>query len=74
MHQGNESFVIHQSFKQLIPVSLVERVQVHGLLGQEAGSLAQSFPYLADGFMRLLLGCTMDPVNPDFEVCKSGLK
>ena len=41
--------------------------QVHWLLGQDAVGLAQPFPQLADGFVRLL-GCTVDLVDLGFEV------
>jgi hypothetical protein len=41
---------------------------VYGLLRQETVALAQPFLQLADSFMRLLLGCTKDPLNPGFEV------
>ena len=52
---------------------LLEGVGVHRLLSQEVVSLAQPFPQLADGFIRLLLGCTMDPVDLGFEVSGSAL-
>jgi hypothetical protein len=50
------------------PSHLLQGVGVHGPLGQQAVSLAQGFPQLADGFVRLLLGCTLGPVDPAFEV------
>jgi len=37
------------------------------LLSQDAVALAQPFPYLTDGLMRLL-GCAENPVEPGFEV------
>jgi len=44
---------------------------VHGLHGQDTVGLAQPFPHLAGGLMRLLLGCTVDPVDPSIEVGRS---
>ena len=55
------------------PFHLLECVGAYGMLGQDAVSLTQPFPQLADGFVRLLLGCTMDPVDPGFEVSGSAL-
>jgi len=34
---------------------------VYRLLSQDAVALAQPSPYLADGLVRLLLGCAVDP-------------
>jgi len=55
------------------PSHLLECVGVHGLLRQEAVRLAQPSLQLVDGFMRLLLGCTMHLVNLGFEVSRSAL-
>jgi hypothetical protein len=41
--------------------------------GQQAASLAQAFPQLIDGFVPLLLGCTLDLVDLGFEVGGSAL-
>ena len=46
---------------------------VHGLLRQDIVALAQPFPQLADGSMRLLLCCTENPVNPCFEIGRPAL-
>jgi hypothetical protein len=43
---------------------------VHRLHGQNAVGLAQLFPELTDTSMRLLLGCTEDPINPVFKVAR----
>lgn len=40
----------------------------HCKAGQQAVSLAQTFPQLVHGFAPLLLGYTSDPVSPGFEV------
>jgi hypothetical protein len=53
------------------PSHLFKGVGVHRLLGQDAVSLVQPFPQLSGGFVRLLPGCTMDPVDPGFEVSGS---
>ena len=55
------------------PSHLFGCVRVHGQLGPEAVSLAQPSPHPIDGFMRLLLGCSMHPVDPGFEVSGSAL-
>jgi len=47
---------------------------VHRLHGQEAVGLAQPFPQLDDGFVRFLLGCTVDPVNPGFKVGRPAIE
>jgi len=41
---------------------------VHRLLSQGAVGLAQPFPVYANAIVRLLLGCTVDPINPGFKV------
>jgi len=41
---------------------------VHKLPGQDTIGLAQSFPQLADGLVRLFLSYTDDLVDPAFEV------
>jgi hypothetical protein len=46
----------------------------HGLHGQDTVGLAQLFPQLADGLVRLLLGCAEEPVDPSFEVGESAFE
>jgi hypothetical protein len=50
------------------PSDLLRDEVVHGLPGQDAVGLTEPFPILTDSFMRLLLGRTVYPVNPGFEV------
>ena len=38
------------------------------LLGQDAVDLTQLFPVYTNTIVRLLLGCTVDPINPGFKV------
>jgi hypothetical protein len=44
---------------------------VHQLPGQDTVGLAQPFPLLTDGLVRLFLSCAEDPVDPGFEVGRS---
>lgn len=39
-----------------------------GFWGQDTVALAQLFPQLNDGFVRLRLGLAVNPVNPAFEI------
>ena len=64
-------YVTRQWRGHAVPVSLVAGVGVHGLLSQQAISLAQAFPQLADGLVRLFLSCAEDPVDPGFEFGRS---
>ena len=50
------------------PSHLISGEAVHRLLSQHAVALAQPFPFLANGLMRLLLGCADNPVDPGLEV------
>src|SRR5436305_2988067 len=50
------------------PSHLFSGEAVHRLLGQDAVDLAQPFPVYTNTIVRLLLGCTVDSINPGFKV------
>jgi hypothetical protein len=47
---------------------------VHGLLGQVGVGLTEPSPQMVGGFVRLLLGCTVYPINPVFEVARAAFQ
>jgi len=52
----------------LYPLHLFGGQAVHGLLGQDVVDLAQPSPVYTNAIVCLLLGCTVDPINPGFKV------
>ena len=50
------------------PSHLFSGEAVHRLLGQDAVDLAQPFPVYTNTIVRLLFGCTVDPINLGFKV------
>jgi hypothetical protein len=73
MYYGNESAwtcrrLLVKRQDRPYPSHLLGGERVHGLHGQDAVALAHPFLQLTDSFVRLLLGCAEDPVDPGFEV------
>jgi hypothetical protein len=60
-----------KKWRRPYPSHLLLGEAVHGLLSQDSIGLIEPSPQIIDSFMRLLLGCTVYPINLIFEIARA---